>query len=517
MEKKSRTTASLKNIYFSLFSQISNIVLNYICRYVFVRTLSSEYLGVNGLFSNILTIFSLAELGIGSAIVYAMYKPIADNDVNKVQAFMKFYRKCYLIIATIIFVVGLVLLPNINFFIKGNSNIDNLKLIYLLYLIDSVSSYLFVYKSSIFNATQENYICNIYQTVCKMIMSIIMIIVLLIFKNFIIYLGVQILFKFLTNLLISKKADKHYPYINEKNSNQLSRQEEKTIFKNVYALFCNQIGNVLILGTDNIILSKYVGLRATGLYSNYYLVTSSITNFVGQIFNSMVASVGNLVVEKSKDYTLLTFERIHFLNFLLAIFSSTMFISCIKDFILFSFGSAFLLDDMTCFIILINLYLLIMKNVVGTFKYAMGIFWNDKYCTLLRAIINVIVSIVLAVKLGILGVFLGTLISDIITTFWFQPYILYKNGFGKPVGLYFKDFIMYTLCTSVSILLSLTIISFIGSKHLIIKLIVDGLIAIISVLVTVGIFFAKSENLKYFKNFVLSFFVKIKKKILRKY
>lgn len=511
MEKKSRTAASLKNIYFSLFSQISNILLNYVCRYIFVRTLSSEYLGVNGLFSNILTIFSLAELGIGSAIVYAMYKPIADNNTSKVQAFMKFYRKCYLIIALIIFIIGLIILPNINFFIKGNANIDNLSLIYLLYLIDSVSSYLFVYKSSIFNATQENYICNIYQTICKTIMSILMIVSLLIFKNFIVYLSIQISFKFLTNLLISKKADKKYPYIKEKNSNKLTKKEEKGIFKNVYALFCNQIGNVLILGTDNIILSKYVGLTATGLYSNYYLVTSSITNVIGQIFNSIVASVGNLAVEKDKDYTLETFNKIHFFNFLLALFSSTMFISCINDFIVVSFGTEFLLDSITCFIILINLYLLIMKNVVGTFKYALGIFWNDKYCTLIRAIINIVVSIFLAMKIGIAGVFLGTLISDLVTTFWFQPYVLYKNGFEKKSNLYFKDFVKYTLCVIISICISLTILNFISLNNLILKLLIDIFVAFMSIIFVVLICFKKNKNFIFYKNFAINIFNKFMK------
>jgi O-antigen/teichoic acid export membrane protein len=194
LEEKSRTDASIRNVYFSLFSQIANILLNYICRYVFVRVLSQEYLGVNGLFTNILTVFSLAELGIGSAIVYAMYKPIANKNVEKVQAYMDFYKKCYAVIAIVILIIGLIFLPNLNIFINESKYIPNLKLIYLLYLIDSVFSYLFIYKSAILNAMQNNYICNKYQTIGKFFMSICMIISMLIFKNFIIYLTIQVLF-----------------------------------------------------------------------------------------------------------------------------------------------------------------------------------------------------------------------------------------------------------------------------------------------------------------------------------
>lgn len=148
---ESRTTSSIKNATSSIITQVFTIILNYVCRYIFVRTLSEEYLGVNGLFSNILTIFSLAELGIGSAIVYAMYKPIATHNEEKIRAYVGFYKKCYNTIALVVLILGLCFLPFLNFFINQDSsaNINNLSIIYLLYLLDSVFSYLCIYKSSI--------------------------------------------------------------------------------------------------------------------------------------------------------------------------------------------------------------------------------------------------------------------------------------------------------------------------------------------------------------------------------
>lgn len=401
MKEESRTNSSVKNVSFALVSQFLNIALNYICRFVFVKILSDEYLGVNGLFSNILTVFSLAELGIGTAIIYAMYKPIAENNVEKIRSYMGFYKKCYITIAIIILIVGLCVLPNLDFFIQEETNIENLEFIYILFLLDSVFSYLFVYKSSILNAMQKNYICKFYQTVGKILMTIFMIIALIISKNFIVYLTIQILFKLLTNILISNKANKMYPYIKNVKGCKLEKKERKSILRNVYALFLNQIGNVLINGTDNIVISKYVSLSMVGLYSNYYLITNAIYTFIAQIFDAILASVGNLAVSEEKNKTYKLFNKIHFINFVIASFCLVVTTTCISAFIKLSFGNEYLLDNLTVVIILINFYLSSMKNVIGVFKYGLGIFLNDRYCTIIRAIINIIVSVVLAKRCGI--------------------------------------------------------------------------------------------------------------------
>lgn len=447
MENNSRTRNSVRNAFFSSFTQIVNLLSSYILRFVFVRTLSTEYLGVNGLFTNILTVFSLADLGLGSAIVYSMYKPIAENNKEKIKSYMDFYKKAYRIIALVILTIGLIMLPNLSFFINGKRNIPNINLIFLLYLLDSVFSYLCAYKVSILNATQKNYIYNIYQTIGKIISSILMILALIITKNFILYLSIQVSFKLIVNIGVSLKANKMYPYLTEKNITPITSVERKSIFKSVYGLFCNQIGNVIINGTDNIIISKYISLMAVGLYSNYSMIINALSNFVGQLFNSIIASVGNFGAMKNKEETKKLFDKINFINFIIASFCTVELAACLDTFIELSFGERYLMDIFTVTILIINFYILSMRNVVGTFKYALGIFWEDKYSTLARAIINLVVSIILAKKVGIVGVFIGTVISDLLTTFWYQPYILYKNGFKKSVSKYFIDYIKYALVT----------------------------------------------------------------------
>lgn len=510
MKSESRTKSSIKNVSFSLTTQAITIILNYICRIIFVKTLSEEYLGVNGLFSNILTIFSLAELGIGSAIVYAMYKPIADNDEKQIKCYMNFYKKCYNIIAIIILIIGLLILPFLDFFIKDDISIQYLNIIYILYLLDSVFSYLFVYKSSILNAMQKNYVCNYYQIIGKITMTIFMSLSLILFKNFLIYLSIQILFKLIINILISKRADKMYPYIKKTENSNLEKNEKKNIFKNVYALFCNQIGNVLINGTDNIIISKYVSLISVGLYSNYCLIISALSTFIGQMFNGIVASVGNLAVNSEKEKTFNLFNNIHFINFLISSFCVIELTCCINSFIEISFGKKYVLDTFTIIIIIINFYLLAMKNVVGTFKYALGIFWDDKYCTIIRAIINLILSIILANIYGISGVFLGTLISDLSTTFWYQPYILFKKGFEERSKKYFFDFIKYSIITIFEILVSLTILHYIHIPNLILMMIIQAIVAFIVFLIFTLLIFRENQGFKFILNTINKIFKKIK-------
>lgn len=515
MKNESRTKSSIKNISFSIITQISTVLLNYICRFIFIRTLTQEYLGINGLFSNILTIFSLAELGIGSAIVYAMYKPIAQNNENKIKAYMVFYKKCYSIIALIILCVGLLIMPFLRFFINDGANLEisNLQFIYFLYLLDSVFSYLYVYKSSILNAMQKNYICNRYQIICKIVMTILMCISLIIFKNFIIYLAIQIIFKLITNILISAKADKMYPFIKNTKGYKLEPNESKKIFKNVYALFCNQVGSVLINGTDNIIISKFISLISVGLYSNYYLVINSVSNFVGQMFNAIIASVGNLSVSTDKKNTMNLFNKINFINFIISFFCLVMLTCCLNDFIGLSFGEKFILDNVTVVVILINFYLLSMRNVVGTFKYAMGIFWNDKYSMLIRAVINVILSIAFVKYFGLAGVFLGTLVSDLLTTFWYQPYALFKFGFNDKVSIYFKDFIKYSFVSLVGVLICCVTIKYFNFPLKLWTLIFDICLALIVFIIITILLFRKNDYYKFYKNIVFEYIGKIKLKL----
>ena len=240
------------------------------------------------------------------------------------------------------------------------------------------------------------------------------------------------------------------------------------------------------------------------------MIINAVSNFIGQIFNSIISSVGNYGVKENRKKTFYLFNKIHFINFIIVSFCMVELFSCIDTFIELSFGKEYVMDTIVVIIVLINFYMLTTKNVVGTFKYALGIFWDDKYSTVVRAIINLIVSVILTIKIGIIGVFLGTLISDFLTTFWFQPYILYKKGFNMKVIYYFKDYLKYSLITLFEVLIVTIIRKYILLiNHLFISFILE---IIVGIIVFVTITFILFRNNAYLLDFINAIKFKFKRR-----
>ena len=249
----SRTSNSIRNIKYAIFGQGIGIIISFFSRMVFVRILSAEYLGLNGLFTNILSILSLAELGVGPAIVYSMYKPLAEKNEYKLKALMSLYRKAYITIGIVIAVIGLTFTPFLDFFIKDIPNIPNIKLIYLMFVANSSISYFFSYKRSLIIAGQKRYIATFYRYSFYFLLNIAQIIALLLTKNYILYLGLQIISTFLENVCVSNKADRLYPFIKTKGDERLDKAEKYTIVRNVKAMIFHKVGGTVINGIDNLL------------------------------------------------------------------------------------------------------------------------------------------------------------------------------------------------------------------------------------------------------------------------
>ena len=231
----SRIVNSTKNAFANIIGQVIQVVLQFLCRTIFIKLLSTEYLGLNGLFTNVLSMLSLAELGFGNALIYSMYKPIHNNDKKQICHLINFYRKIYIYITIIIFILGISLLPFLQNFIKDFENyneLENLYLIYILYLINTLCSYVYIYKRSIIDANQKNYITIIIQKAVNIFQNIIQIIFLYLTKNFIIYLIIQIICTLVSNIIISKIADKMFPYLKEDTKNLPEKYEQHKILKN---------------------------------------------------------------------------------------------------------------------------------------------------------------------------------------------------------------------------------------------------------------------------------------------
>ena len=302
MNQKTRTEYSVLNMLTGLGGYFLNTVIGYICRIIFVRCLAAEYLGINGLFSNILSMLSLVELGIGSAMGYALYQPLAKDDKEKITSLMALYKKSYNIIGIVVALLGIMMIPLLQYIIvKPQQIVENIYIIYLVYLFKTASAYFFSYRSALLIAAQKNYIVSGVNYAITTIVSIIQIPILLITQNFMIYLICQSIGVFINNVIVSMWAKHDYPYIEKKNVKPITKKEKRQMAVNIKALTINKIAAMLVNNTDNIVITYFNGLISTGVISNYTLLTGTLGSITSQLFNGITASVGNLnAVENNK-------------------------------------------------------------------------------------------------------------------------------------------------------------------------------------------------------------------------
>lgn len=505
---KSRTHYTILNTFASLGGYALNLIISFICRIFFVRLLNSEYLGINGLFSNLLSLLSLAELGIGTAMIYALYKPVAENNKEKITAYMKLYGIAYRAIGIFIAVVGICMIPFLNILISNPPHIkENITLLYLLYLFSTVSSYFFSYRSSILFAYQQNYIVVSISYIFVVVQNIVQIISLFIYKNYIVYLLEQVIFTFFSNFTVSYIAKKKYPFITNKNASQLSKKEIWDLIKNVKALTVTKISGIIVNNTDNIVITYFKGLVTTGVISNYTLLVNALSSLLNQVFVGLTGSIGNLNAVESEEHKYEVFKSLNLINFWIYAVVTIFIIVVSNDLIQFLFGSQFVTGLEIPIILAINFYMNGMQCVVGMYKSTMGLFRYGQYILLITAVLNLIGDFYFGSKMGVFGILLATALSRLLTNTFYEPYVIYKHGFKKKFNEYLKRYLSYFLLLFISTVVCLVLcLNFKFSSF--INVIIKSLIC----LVVPNMIFV----IKYHKNSEFIYFINIIKNILSK-
>lgn len=504
----SRTNSMIKSVSWSFIGQGLGILASFIVRIVFIRMLSSTYLGLDGLFSNILTILSLSELGVGTAITYSLYKPLATKDVEKLKSLMCLFKKVYTIIGLVIFIIGFSLTPFLSFFIKEMPDIKGIEIIYMLFVTNTAVSYFFSYKRNLILADQNRHIESIYRYGFYICMNFLQIIYLFISKDYFGYLIIQVIMTILSNWAISQKANQMYPFLTEKNIKKLPKKDTKEIVRNTKALMMQKVGSVVVNSTDNIILSKYVSLAAVGLYSNYHLVIYALFMIINQLYTSLTPGIGNFWVDQDESRRIEIFKKSNFLTFWISYICSICLIVLFNDFVTMFAGVEYLFAFDVVFIIVFNFYFTTMRKVIISFREASGIFYQDRYRTVFEAICNLIVSILLAIKLGTIGVFIGTAISYFILPFWIEVYTLYKEGLKEKVSKYYFDYfgkMLLTLLVGGLLYYSMTFIK----GPILLIFILKCFICLCLPNLIFYLIYRNREEFKYFKNLVLDIMKKI--------
>lgn len=508
-----RTKNSIKNIIMNFLYNFLNYGLRFASRIVFVKTLAKVYLGVNGLLSNVLGILALTELGIGTAIGYSLYEPLAKNNTKKVRSLMQFYKKAYRIIALVVLVLGLILLPVLPYLIKNGDGIENLNIIYIIFLLNMAVGYLFSYKRTLVSSDQKNYLIVPFTMSFNIITSVLQIVVLLLFKNYIVYLLMQSVCIVLENIIVNRYIDKKYPYLTSNEEILPIDKTELAIIKTkIKALLLHKVGSYTLSSTDNLIISKLIGIVTVGIYSNYSLIINMISSFIYLLVSNVIASLGNLIASENPKKCFKVFNEMNFICFVLYGISFVCFINLFNPFIELVFGSNYLLTMPVVYIIVINFYLTGLNNVVISIQTASGLYEKDKYVPLIQSAVNLVISIYLGKKIGLAGVFIGTIISTFIPLI-VKPVIVYKNVFKENVTLYFKDFTKQAIVVIVSVFISTFIAKYVQISNFYINFVVLLLISLVVPCVIIFIVFHKNEAYKNVISRIKHLFNNITKKI----
>lgn len=497
--EKSRIKNTIKNVQTGAIVQLVNKIMAFVVRTVFIKILNTEYLGVNGLFTNILTMISFAELGIGTAIIFNMYKPVAVDDKEKIKSLMKLYQKSYNTIGCVIFLIGLCVLPFFDIIIKDIPNIkENIYLIYILFLVNSASSYFFTYKKSIISAYQQESIINKIDSLFYFLKSIFEIIFLYLTQNYIIYLLIQISGTVLENIIIAHKANKMFPFLKEKNIQELPKEEVKKIFANVKSLIVYKLGAAILTGTDNILISSLVNVSMVGLCSNYSMIITSINGLLVTAFNGVTASVGNLNAVGTKEQKERIFYQLTLICFWIFGFCGIALTLLLNPFVKLWLGSEFVLSIGVPIALSISFYVCGVRLPATTYRVTLGLFEKGKMTPYIGAITNIFLSIMLCKFYGVAGIFIATAIAQIVSYTWIDPYLIHKYEFETSSLKYLKKYIKYFIIFFIAYIVCYAITKMIIIEG-IVGLILKGLTVTIVTNILFLIFLFKTEEFQELK------------------
>ena len=431
-----RKAQSIKNITSGFISQILIAFLSLFTTRVIKQSLGFEYLGLNGVFTNIVTFLCLSELGLSSAVTFALYKPLAEKNEELICSLLRFFRNTYRITSAIIFFIGISMIPILKLFIKTTLPSSYVITVYLLFIINSSVSYLLNYKTILIRADQKNYILTIISVISTYITKITQLIVFYLTNSYISYLVIEIISTIIRNLIFSYKADKIYPFILNKNVKKLDADNFKLLIEKIKALFFHKIGGFALNGTDNILISYFLTVTVVGKYASYMSIVKLVLTLASEIFNNITPSIGNYITTEDKEKQYNLFNKILFMNGLLCIFVSVCLCILLPNFIELWLGLDATLSILVTRLLAVYTFLSISRYPILIFKDAAGLYEQDKYAPIFEALINLTLSIILGKIIGLPGIIIGTIASFVLVPIWVGSKVVYNTLFDKSVFIY---------------------------------------------------------------------------------
>ena len=435
-----RVRLAARNILFGYVGQITTSLLSFVLRTIFIHYLSRELLGINSLYTSILSILSMAELGIGTALNYALYRPVAEHDTEKIKSYMQMYRRAYWTIGLVVAGIGLAISPFLRYLVNkpGAITVTQMTIYYFIFLFNTVISYFVAYKYSLCNAEQKNYIQTNIQTVTKLVSTMAQIIVIVATQNFLLYLltdaFVQVAQKFFVNWYLNRL----YPYLCDKKIKPLSKEESGEIWTKTKALILHRVGDTARLQTDSLIISSMIEVAVSGMVDNYTMVINTVSNFINVIFSNLISGFGNMIATESEERQYGMFRVYRFCAVWIYGLVGVGFYVLLTPLIRIWIGESWVLPSLAVNLLILDLFFKGDRVVLSNFKTAAGVFEPDKYLALIQGVVNLILSIWLVKPMGLAGIYVGTVISGLIANIT-KPIIIYRVCFHRGAKGYFID------------------------------------------------------------------------------
>ncbi len=397
-------------------------LLQFVGRVVFIRFLSDEYLGISSLFTNILSILSLTELGLSTAVCFRLYQPLSGGDSETIKAVMHYFRRAYFVIGWVVIGLGAALLPLLPHLMTGTTGLVDVRVVYLLYVLQSAFSYWFWgYKAILLQADQKLYIVRFYHVIANLIVTALQLLSLMLFRDFLIYSAIGLLSAVLVNLFSAREVDRLYPYLKEKSCRRLDKEEKKSLFQDVSGMSLFKINTTIVNSTDNLVISAFINVKTVALYGNYQIIISGISQVAMQLFGGVTATVGNYYAEDTKEHNELVFRCIQLLCYWVYTFLGIGLLLFLNPVIQLCFGESRVFSPKLVFL---QVFYFVMNGFQRTsfiYRDACGLFWKGK-------------------ARPVAGVIAGTIISWLLTTWWYDPCLIYRQAFSMPPRTYFAGY-----------------------------------------------------------------------------
>ena len=508
----SRTKKTVINTMFSIASQMLTIVLGFVLRTAFIKILGDQYTGVASVFTTVLTMLSLSELGFSTAVATALYRPLRERNQKLIQQLMDFYKTAYRFVALFIFVVGICLIPFLQYLIKDVPDIkENIAVIYVLYIIRTSASYLMIYKTTLLRADQKLYVIKKIEMLCEIFRYVIEVIVLFVFREYMTYLVIEIAATILQNYIVTKRAEKEYPHAFDKPEEKLPRKTIISLLKDVKGLSMYKLSSTIGNSIDTMLISGFINTSTVTLVGNYTQIRQHVQRVLMQFFSAVIPSVGNLAVERSEKAQQRVFYRLFYISFLMVNFCSVSMFVLFTPILRVWLGEKYILGQHIAFIVAFDFFLYILLQAIAAFRTANGLFVKGQYRPLITAIINVILSVILIQVYGVFGTILATVLARFLTQ-WYDPYLLYKHIFKDSFGRFYVRYWVYIALFVSSSLITKYVADKIAVPNMLLNLLLCAVVCVLIPNCWVLLWTHRTKEFAYMKNMAVKVVQRRKRK-----